>query len=332
MIGKVGDAKPFSMNPGRSLMNPLVSVVIPCRNGAVFVGEAIESALAQTYANVEVMVIDDGSTDNSLDIIRSFGKRIRWVSGPHGGACAARNRGVEQSRGELIQFLDVDDLLHPEKLSVMVPVALEQGSECLVICDWDRDTDGTGVRHRQFIQAPHGDPFLWVLKQQLTTLTPLHWKSVLQTVAGFDESLPCAQERDLHMRIACHGIRFFRVPQALVHVRRQPGSVSSDPIRVIRQHIGIVRRARTLLECLDRETDERLAALAGLLARDARVLLQAGLLEEASEYLSEALKLHPSGGWDSAYTPSHRWMAKLLGPMRFEELVRLKRTIARKSD
>lgn len=313
-------------------MNPLVSVVIPCRNGENLVGNAIESALAQTYANVEVMVIDDGSTDNSLDIIRSFGKRIRWISGAHSGACTARNRGVEQSRGELVQFLDVDDLLHPEKLSVMVPIALDQGPECLVICDWDRDSDGTGVVQRQFIQAPQGDPLPWVLKQQLTTLTPLHWKAVLQVVEGFDESLPCAQERDLHMRIACHGIRFLHVPRALVHVRRRPGSLSSDAIRVIRQHIGIVRRASTLLERLDRVTDERLAALAGLLTRDARVLLQAGLHAEASEYFSEALKLHPSGGWDSAYTPSHRWMAKLLGPMRFEELVRLKRTIARKSD
>lgn len=311
-------------------MNPLVSVIIPCLNGEIFVGNAIESALAQTYANVEVIVIDDGSTDDSLEIIRSFGDRIRWESTPSRGACAARNRGLELACGDLIQFLDADDLLHTEKLSVMVPLAIKEGVGHFVVCDWDRVVCDDTKAARQVVRLNGDDGVVWCAREGLQTAAPLHCRAFLQKIGGFNEALPCAQERDLHMRIACHGIRFLHIPRVLVHVRRQPGSLSSDSIRVIRQHIGIVRRASTLLERLDRVTDERLAALAGLLARDARVLLQAGLHAEASEYFSEALKLHPLGGWDSAYIPSHRWMAKLLGPMRFEELVRLKRTIARK--
>ena len=98
--------------------SPLTSVVIPCYNAEGYVGEAIESALNQTYRPVEVIVIDDGSTDGSLDVIRSFGDRIRYESGPNRGPSAARNRGVQLARGELIQFLDADDVLHPEKRSL----------------------------------------------------------------------------------------------------------------------------------------------------------------------------------------------------------------------
>lgn len=81
------------------MMQPLVSIIIPCYNAADYVGEAIESALAQTYSPTEVIVIDDGSTDGSLDLLRSFGDRIRWETGPNRGACTARTRGLALAMG-----------------------------------------------------------------------------------------------------------------------------------------------------------------------------------------------------------------------------------------
>ena len=84
----------------QALNDPLVSIIIPCYNAEKYVGEAIESALAQTYPNKEVIVIDDGSTDGSLQVIKSFGHRIRWETGPNRGGSAARNRGIELARGE----------------------------------------------------------------------------------------------------------------------------------------------------------------------------------------------------------------------------------------
>jgi hypothetical protein len=137
--------------------------------------------------------------------------------------------------------------------------------------------------------------------------------------------LPCAQERDLHLRLACHGLRFVRLPEILVKVRRRAGSVSSDSIRVLRQHLRIVQRARGLLEARGRCTDARLAALAGLLARDARVFLGAGLRDEARQYFAEARSLHPDGGWNQAYPSGQRRVARLLGAEMFERLVAFKR-------
>jgi glycosyltransferase involved in cell wall biosynthesis len=94
------------------------SIVIPCYNAESWVAQAIESALGQTYPNVEVVVVDDGSTDSSLQVIERFKERIRYVTGPNRGPSAARNRGLQLARGEWIQFLDADDLLHPEKLAL----------------------------------------------------------------------------------------------------------------------------------------------------------------------------------------------------------------------
>jgi len=93
---------------------PKVSVIIPCYNGEAYVRESIQSALDQSAATFEVIVIDDGSTDGSLEVIKSFGEKIRWESGPNRGGGAARNRGLELARGEWIKFHDADDVLLPE--------------------------------------------------------------------------------------------------------------------------------------------------------------------------------------------------------------------------
>jgi glycosyltransferase involved in cell wall biosynthesis len=98
-------------------MVPLVSVVIPAYNAERWITDAIISARCQTWSNVEVIVVDDGSTDATLAVAgRHEGPRLKVVSQDNQGACAARNRGLELAQGEFIQFLDGDDLLHPAKI------------------------------------------------------------------------------------------------------------------------------------------------------------------------------------------------------------------------
>ncbi len=99
------------------MAEPLVSIIIPCFNARRYVSQAIQSALGQTYGNFEVIVVDDGSTDDSLQIIKSFGEAIRWESGPNRGGAAARNIGLALSKGEYVQFLDADDVLFPSKIT-----------------------------------------------------------------------------------------------------------------------------------------------------------------------------------------------------------------------
>jgi glycosyltransferase involved in cell wall biosynthesis len=95
-------------------MTALVSVVIPCFNEEPFLAEAIESALEQTYPNVETIVVDDGSTDGSAAVAKQFGERVRVSSKTNGGLASARNLGIDVARGEFLTFLDGDDILRPD--------------------------------------------------------------------------------------------------------------------------------------------------------------------------------------------------------------------------
>jgi len=92
---------------------PSVSVVIPCWNAERSIARAINSALNQNYLRRDVIIIDDGSSDRSLGVIRSFGDEVRWETGPNSGACAARNRGLELSNSDYVMFLDADDYIEP---------------------------------------------------------------------------------------------------------------------------------------------------------------------------------------------------------------------------
>ncbi len=107
----------------------LVSILIPCHQAERWVGEAIESALAQSWPEKEVLVYDDGSTDGSADVIRSFGTRVRWESGTRRGPEGAKARLVEMSRGDWLQFLDADDLLRPEKVETQVALVADGGAD-----------------------------------------------------------------------------------------------------------------------------------------------------------------------------------------------------------
>jgi glycosyltransferase involved in cell wall biosynthesis len=306
------------------MQQPLVSIVIPCWNAETFVGEAIKSALDQTYTNVEVIVVDDGSTDCSLQVIESFGKRIRFETGPNRGACAARNRGVVLARGELIQFLDADDLLHRTKLEEQVPVSLASPAE-MIHCDWEiLATDGSHCKVNAN-DSDGADSIVYALTYQIQTATPLHWKDTLERIGGFRESLPCAQERDLHIRLACSGVRFRRLPKVFCTIRRRPGSLSQNLLRVLDQHLETAFIASQMLKERGEFGETTAMALAGFLARDARTFLKHGEWTKATRYFSAARELHAGGGLDMAYGPTTRLLHAWLGPTPAELVARLGR-------
>lgn len=118
----------------------ITSIIIPCYNKRAYVGAAIESALAQTHP-CEVIVVDDGSTDGSLEEIRRFDGRIRWETGPNRGGSGARNRGLELAQGDWIQFLDADDILPPEKIAVQIAALDGAAQYAMAFCPWSRFHD-----------------------------------------------------------------------------------------------------------------------------------------------------------------------------------------------
>ncbi len=306
---------------------PLVSIIIPCHDAAAYIGDAIQSALDQTYPMKEVIVIDDGSSDESLRIIRSFGDAVRWETGPNRGGNAARNRGLALARGLLVQFLDADDLLHPEKLERQVPLALAH-PDCLVYSTYACIGPGGEPLSEPRRHAPPykgEDPVVFALTQRsISTPAPLHWREDLLAVGGFRTNLPAAQERDLHIRLACHGRGFYFHPEALVKVREVEDSVSSDWRRVLDQYSNIVQRVHEQLREEGQLTDSRREALAGLLAIGGRAYLKLGVPEYAHRYFAEARHLHPNGGLKYAYNGVSLRLARVIGPRIVQRLSNLK--------
>lgn len=311
-------------------MNSLVSIIIPCYNGEGFVGEAIGSALAQTYPHTEVIVIDDGSTDGSLDVIKSFGEGVRWETGPNRGGSAARNRGLDLAQGELVQFLDADDLLYSHKLERQVPPMIEAKGD-MVCCDWESTPFGERGRVEQHtLNFENGctDPVKFCLRSQLPTPSPLHWKQNLERIGGFDEALPCAQERDLHVRLACAGLSLYHLPEVLYRVRSVPGSTSSDYTSVLDQHARIFRRGLAQLREQDTLSESRAEAFAVALARDARRYVERGYLSKARTYFRLAREVHSSGGLRT-FHPLLRPLARYASACLAEEVSMLRGQIAR---
>ena len=115
----------------------LVSIVVPCYNAERFLPETLESALLQTYPHTEIIVIDDGSTDGTAEIIRAYAGRVTAEFGPNRGASAARNRGTALARGEFIQYLDADDLLPPDAIEHRVAAMRKSGAD-VAYSDWEK--------------------------------------------------------------------------------------------------------------------------------------------------------------------------------------------------
>jgi len=291
---------------------PLVSIIIPCYNGERFVAEAIESALAQTYPHKEVIVIDDGSTDNSLEVIKSFGDKIRWETGPNRGGCAARNRGIELARGELIQFLDADDILHPQKLERQVTFMLE-GCYDWTIC-WGGVIPPDDPCAPVYCRPYNGeDPLVFNLLGGLQTSASLHRRENLVKIGGFDVTLRCSQERDLHIRLSMLGLRMGQIRERLFTVVRRPGSVSSDSVRVFRGHYDLGLKYWQMLKEKGLATEPRLRALAAFVTRAGRMLARNGNLKESWRFFDLATRIHKSGGVDLVYGKQAHIVASLLG-------------------
>lgn len=229
----------------------LVSILIPCFNAERWVAQAIESALAQTWPEKEVIVVDDGSTDGSLAIIRSFGDRIRWESGPNCGGNPTRNRLLELARGEWLQYLDADDYLLPDKVAAQMDyLATQPATDVLYGLVTKEDWTEQGVtREVQRFPEPH-DPWILLVRWYLPqTGGPLWRKAALESVGGWKPDQPCCQEHELYLRLLLAGKRFTHCPLngAMYRIWSQNTVCHRDQPRVRQRRLEITQRAEDFL-------------------------------------------------------------------------------------
>jgi glycosyltransferase involved in cell wall biosynthesis len=309
------------------MRNPLVSIIIPCYNAALYVREAIESALGQTYVQKEVIVIDDGSTDDSLKVIRSFGHTIRWETGPNRGGSAARNRGIELAKGEFIQFLDADDLLFSQKIERQMTFLRNYACD-MVTCDHLETVQNIPGRLIN-CEPLNRSKLRWIIEsERLGISAPLHVSQSLRAVGGFDEYLPASQEYDLHLRLILAGARVQHLREPLWVVRMLPASVCSDIMRVTRQHVRIFKRVFEIAcgNLNGRDLDDTREALAEACIRDVRRCMQNYDNTLAKEFLCLAANFHISRGLGFyRYNRFAYVIAQIWGPIAAERVVALRR-------
>ena len=254
--------KPSSVNPG-----PLVSVIVPAYNYGHVIGQTLEAVLAQTYRRLECIVIDDGSADDTREVVERYAAadaRVRYVLQRNAGVSAARNNGLAQSRGDYVQFLDADDLLEPRKVELHVEY-LEAHPEVDVVYGSARFFSTERMDERLFsmfderatssyipqLDAGRGGALKALAGAIMPINTALVRRRVVESVGPFDTGLNSVEDSDFWIRCAAkgHSFQYYDPEGTLALVRSHAVSASKNRRNQLRKLIQLRRKvARTVTD------------------------------------------------------------------------------------
>lgn len=208
---------------------PLVSIIIPVYNGADFLGEAIDSALAQTYSPVEVLVINDGSTDEGASerVALGYGERIRYLPKENGGVASALNHGIQHAAGEYVAWLSHDDAFMPTKLARQVELLADMDPTTILYGDLeliDEHSKPIAVRHLSPLD-PVRPLFSMLVRMPVNGCTTLIRRDCFDEVGLFDLRLRTVQDMDMWLRLA-RRFPFRHVSEIFLRSRQHPGQGS----------------------------------------------------------------------------------------------------------
>jgi glycosyltransferase involved in cell wall biosynthesis len=223
----------------------IVSVVVPCYNGAKYIDDAIWSVRKQIYKDVEIVAVNDGSTDNTQALLEkhaSEDSRVRVISQSNRGLAGARNTGIREAKGEYLCFLDADDVLLPEKLDKQVRFLNENPSVDLVYSDYfigDPHLDPVGL---VAVRIPKADLIdAYACRNWFGAMSPLVRMSLINRVGGFDESLPASEDWDYWIRCAQVGT-FAYMPGITAIYRRHEGEMHKDRKRMFNSGMRVIEK------------------------------------------------------------------------------------------
>jgi glycosyltransferase involved in cell wall biosynthesis len=245
--------------------NPLVSVIIPVYNGAEFLSEAVASIWQQDYHPLEIVIVDDGSTDETAELAKGLGKDIRYAYQRNSGPAAARNKGLEMACGEIIAFLDVDDLWPPNKLRIQVTRLIEDPKVDVVL------------GRVKFMKLPGAPEIEIQFESPDSTLVNAYLgsgvfrKSAFGRVGNFDETLRYSEDHDWFLRAREQGISIVIMEQVTLYYRlhehnmtRNKNTTDLQLIRVLKKSLDRRRRqSHGLVQPLPRFSDFDEAKLPG---------------------------------------------------------------------
>jgi glycosyltransferase involved in cell wall biosynthesis len=279
--------------------NPLVSAVIPVYNGEAFVAECLESVFRQTYRPIEVICVDDGSTDRSVDIVRGFGTGVTLLQQANRDVSAARNAGTRNASGEFVAFLDHDDWWEPDKTAKQVRVFLDHPDTDLVFTDLVKWYAAGRIRrprdrHRAAASLTAGNLFAKLLRKNvlMPSAVMVRRESFLRS-GGFDESFKTCGDYELWLRMAAAGMRFRYLPEPLLRYRHHASNTArntelmhADRIRAVELVFADPRLPKALQRFRNR-------GMAAALLEGAHAFYGAGNRPAFLENAARALRLDP---------------------------------------
>jgi glycosyltransferase involved in cell wall biosynthesis len=294
--------------------NPLVSVIVPCFNHGTYLKEAIESVQRQTYKNWELIVVDDGSTDNTREVTEHFSRsdsRVKYVWQTNSGLSAARNLGIAHSSGKYIQLLDADDHVEAEKLSRQVDYLEQHPRSDIVYSEARYFPDGNPTERRYSMHeadrpwmplASDAGPDIFrhlVRANMFAVNCPLIRRTVTEQVGPFDVALPLLEDWDYWIRCAAMGMRFdyLNADETFALVRIRPASSSKNKAgmmnakRLLQKKLRSIKHDATVngfFEEIVRNLDVTTAideVMTGKKLRGAFGLFRAGLLNTNPRWL-----------------------------------------------
>ena len=313
------------------MSTPIISIIIPCYNAQNYLENALNSVFDQGVEDMEVIVVDDGSTDGTADILQGYSDRIYLKSINNQGAAFARNVGLEKSRGKYIKFLDADDYLLKGMLKRQLEIVQNYCSCGNQILFGGYRTDNL-LDPVNYLHINHnlrtGDEISldWLIWNQILITPPLHHRSLLVDIGGFNYKLRRGQEYDLHLRLALGGGKFIYHDDMVFHYRDH-----SRGDRISKGNVkGNAKYFYQILYNLISEQkkdsivqkDKALVAAAQFSWKIGRSLIQHGDLCQAIDFFelskSVGVKNNIYGGC------IYKILLPLLGPLQSEKVGRLR--------
>jgi glycosyltransferase involved in cell wall biosynthesis len=229
--------------PQENVRHRRISVILPCFNTAHYLAEAVQSVLAQTRPADEIIVIDDGSTDNTAQVAAAFTPRVQYIYQPNAGLSAARNTGIKIATGQYIGFLDADDLWHPDFLAMLTDL-LEHHADWGAVYSGNLFIDARGKLLSQSVHKVIAAERLHDALVDDLFFPPcavLVRKTALDAVGSFDESLRACEDWDMWLRISAK-YPFGSTPQTLALYRRHGSNMTGDMVRMQENMLAVVRK------------------------------------------------------------------------------------------
>lgn len=231
-------------------MHPEVSVIIPAYNAARFIGEAIESVLSQTFSAKEIIVVDDGSTDNTKEIISFYSNKINYLYQCNLGPAAARNTGVKNAQGEWIAFLDSDDFWDKDHLEVLVQEACK-AKDVVLVYSGNKWVDDNGNKIQDYPKQKYF-PSGWIYNDMfhgnyIPTHAVLVKRVIIIELGGFREHLSIAEDYDMWLRIAAVA-PICGLPIYTVNYRRHCNNLTLQTIGRYKGVLAVLKNAQNMIE------------------------------------------------------------------------------------